>query len=193
MLLPPSNSQTTPETPPPVITNDVEEDNHDIKVAHMGNDPYFGIQIPEVSSDQSSSGTIHTIGLTITIVSDTIEKYGIAKTNGFVDKDNPITWTSEKRSLWVKTSYSTRGMIMWSSCLIIPRLLKGSVVPTLFSAGKARNYSDARIMQEGREKKEKALRISSTEAEDIAFSGLWFCCCASNPLDEHHSLTDFWL
>nr|GEY65244.1 hypothetical protein [Tanacetum cinerariifolium] len=38
----PSKSQTTPETQPPVITNDVEEDNHDIKVAHMGNDPFFG-------------------------------------------------------------------------------------------------------------------------------------------------------
>ncbi|GJS95147.1 retrovirus-related pol polyprotein from transposon TNT 1-94 [Tanacetum coccineum] len=34
-----SNSQTTPKTVPPVIPNDVEEDNHDIKVAHMGNDP----------------------------------------------------------------------------------------------------------------------------------------------------------
>ncbi|GJS16333.1 putative ribonuclease H-like domain-containing protein [Tanacetum coccineum] len=31
----PSNSQTTPETEPPVIPNDVEEDNHDIEVAHM--------------------------------------------------------------------------------------------------------------------------------------------------------------
>ncbi|GJR69169.1 putative ribonuclease H-like domain-containing protein [Tanacetum coccineum] len=58
----PSNSQTTPETPPPVIPNDVEEDNHDIEVAHMGNDPYFGVPIPEVSSNQpSSSDTIHTI------------------------------------------------------------------------------------------------------------------------------------
>ncbi|GJQ90757.1 retrovirus-related pol polyprotein from transposon TNT 1-94, partial [Tanacetum coccineum] len=43
----PSNSQTTPDTQPPVIPNDVEEDNHDIKVAHMGNDPYFGILILE--------------------------------------------------------------------------------------------------------------------------------------------------
>ncbi|GKF85000.1 hypothetical protein Tco_0249898, partial [Tanacetum coccineum] len=30
----------------PVISNDVEEDNHDIEVAHMDNDPYFGV--PEV-------------------------------------------------------------------------------------------------------------------------------------------------
>nr|GEZ61381.1 retrovirus-related Pol polyprotein from transposon TNT 1-94 [Tanacetum cinerariifolium]GEZ61534.1 retrovirus-related Pol polyprotein from transposon TNT 1-94 [Tanacetum cinerariifolium] len=43
----PSNSQTTPKTQPRVIPNDVKEDNHDIKVSHMGNDPYFGIPIPE--------------------------------------------------------------------------------------------------------------------------------------------------
>nr|GEV90902.1 retrovirus-related Pol polyprotein from transposon TNT 1-94 [Tanacetum cinerariifolium] len=58
----PSKSQTTPETQPPVIPNDVEEDNHDIEVAHMGNDPLFGMPIPEVASDQSSStDSIHTI------------------------------------------------------------------------------------------------------------------------------------
>ncbi|GJX41421.1 retrovirus-related pol polyprotein from transposon TNT 1-94 [Tanacetum coccineum] len=58
----PSNSQTTPKTEPPVIPNDVEEDNHDIEVAHMGNDPYFGVPIPEIPSDQSSSSdSIHTI------------------------------------------------------------------------------------------------------------------------------------
>ncbi|GJV96955.1 retrovirus-related pol polyprotein from transposon TNT 1-94 [Tanacetum coccineum] len=58
----PSHSQTTPETQPPIIPNDVEEDNHDIEIAHMGNDPYFGIPIPEIPSDQSSSSnSIHTI------------------------------------------------------------------------------------------------------------------------------------
>ncbi|GKC97466.1 retrovirus-related pol polyprotein from transposon TNT 1-94 [Tanacetum coccineum] len=58
----PSNSQTTPETQPPVTPNNIEEDNHDIEVAHIGNDQYFGIPIPEVHSDQSSSSDIiHTI------------------------------------------------------------------------------------------------------------------------------------
>ncbi|GKA44737.1 hypothetical protein Tco_0737533, partial [Tanacetum coccineum] len=58
----PSNTQTTPETEPPLIPNDVKEDNHDIEVAHMGNDPYFGVPIPEVSFNQSSSSdSIHTI------------------------------------------------------------------------------------------------------------------------------------
>ncbi|GJZ92994.1 retrovirus-related pol polyprotein from transposon TNT 1-94 [Tanacetum coccineum] len=57
-----SNSQTTPNTQSLIIPNDVEEDYHDIKVAHMGNDLYFGIPIPEIHSDQSSSSdSIHTI------------------------------------------------------------------------------------------------------------------------------------
>ncbi|GKB73730.1 retrovirus-related pol polyprotein from transposon TNT 1-94 [Tanacetum coccineum] len=51
----PSNSQTTPETQSPIIPNDVEEDNHDLDVAHMNNDPFFGIPIPENNSEASSS------------------------------------------------------------------------------------------------------------------------------------------
>ncbi|GJX82119.1 integrase, catalytic region, zinc finger, CCHC-type containing protein [Tanacetum coccineum] len=51
----PSNSQTTPETQSPVIPNDVEEDNHDLDVAHMNNNPFFGIPIPENDSEASSS------------------------------------------------------------------------------------------------------------------------------------------
>nr|GFA12932.1 putative ribonuclease H-like domain-containing protein [Tanacetum cinerariifolium] len=49
----PSNSQTTPKTQSPIIPNDVEDDNHDLDVAHMNNDPFFGIPFPEVHSDQS--------------------------------------------------------------------------------------------------------------------------------------------
>ncbi|GKE98167.1 retrovirus-related pol polyprotein from transposon TNT 1-94 [Tanacetum coccineum] len=41
----PSNSQTIPETQSPIIPNDIEEDNHDLDVAHMNNDPYFVIPI----------------------------------------------------------------------------------------------------------------------------------------------------
>nr|GEU29006.1 retrovirus-related Pol polyprotein from transposon TNT 1-94 [Tanacetum cinerariifolium] len=53
----PSKSQTTPETQSHVIPQDVEEDIHDIEVAHIGNDPLFGMPIPEVAFDQSSSTT----------------------------------------------------------------------------------------------------------------------------------------
>ncbi|GKD07235.1 putative ribonuclease H-like domain-containing protein, partial [Tanacetum coccineum] len=50
-----SNSQTTPETQSPVISTDVEEENHDLDVAHMNNDPFFGIVILESISKASSS------------------------------------------------------------------------------------------------------------------------------------------
>ncbi|GJR89651.1 retrovirus-related pol polyprotein from transposon TNT 1-94 [Tanacetum coccineum] len=50
-----NNSQTSPETQSPVIYNDVEEENHDFDVAHMNNDPFFGIPIPENDSEASSS------------------------------------------------------------------------------------------------------------------------------------------
>nr|GFA87222.1 integrase, catalytic region, zinc finger, CCHC-type, peptidase aspartic, catalytic [Tanacetum cinerariifolium] len=51
----PSKSHTTPETQSSVIPQDVKEDNLDIKVAHIRNDPLFGVTILKVTSAQSSS------------------------------------------------------------------------------------------------------------------------------------------
>ncbi|GJS16962.1 retrovirus-related pol polyprotein from transposon TNT 1-94 [Tanacetum coccineum] len=65
-----SNSQTTPETQSPIIPNDVEEDNHDLDVAHMNNDPFFGIPIPKNDSEASSSDVIPTVVQTATLNSE---------------------------------------------------------------------------------------------------------------------------
>ncbi|GJU52872.1 hypothetical protein Tco_1226586 [Tanacetum coccineum] len=54
----PSNSQITLESQSLVIANDVEEDNHDLDVAHMNNDPFFGIPIPKNDSEASSSSDV---------------------------------------------------------------------------------------------------------------------------------------
>nr|GEY34153.1 hypothetical protein [Tanacetum cinerariifolium] len=60
----PSNSQTTHDTQSLIIPNNVEDDNHDLDVAHMNNDMFFGFPIPKVSSNQSSStDSIHTVVL----------------------------------------------------------------------------------------------------------------------------------
>nr|GFC65234.1 integrase, catalytic region, zinc finger, CCHC-type, peptidase aspartic, catalytic [Tanacetum cinerariifolium] len=45
-----SNSPTPTETQSSVIPQDVGDDNLDIEVAHMGNDPLFGVPILEVTS-----------------------------------------------------------------------------------------------------------------------------------------------
>ncbi|GKE53130.1 hypothetical protein Tco_1488286 [Tanacetum coccineum] len=78
----PSNSQTTPETQPLIIPNDVEEDNHDIEVAHTYNDLFFGVSILEVPANQSSStDNIHTI-----VQPD----HQISKHNSKWTKDHPL-------------------------------------------------------------------------------------------------------
>nr|GEZ76714.1 retrovirus-related Pol polyprotein from transposon TNT 1-94 [Tanacetum cinerariifolium] len=50
-----SKSHTKTEIQSSVIPQDVGDDNLDMEVAHMGNDPLFGVSIPKVTSAQSSS------------------------------------------------------------------------------------------------------------------------------------------
>nr|GEU48032.1 retrovirus-related Pol polyprotein from transposon TNT 1-94 [Tanacetum cinerariifolium] len=77
----PSNSQTSPETQSPVISNDVEEENHDLDVAHMNNNPFFSIPIPENDSESSSLDVIPTVLHTIAPNSEHVTKY---------TKDHPL-------------------------------------------------------------------------------------------------------
>nr|GEZ17134.1 hypothetical protein [Tanacetum cinerariifolium] len=71
----PCNSQTTLETQSPVIFNDVEEENHNLDVAHMNNDSFFGIPIRENDSESSSSNVIPTIMHTAAPNSEHITKW----------------------------------------------------------------------------------------------------------------------
>ncbi|GKD14906.1 retrovirus-related pol polyprotein from transposon TNT 1-94 [Tanacetum coccineum] len=77
-----SNSQTTPETQSPIISHDVEEENHDLDVAHMNNDQFFGILIPKNDSEASSfSDVIPTIVHTAAPNSEYVTKW---------TKDHPL-------------------------------------------------------------------------------------------------------
>ncbi|GJZ09098.1 retrovirus-related pol polyprotein from transposon TNT 1-94 [Tanacetum coccineum] len=59
----PSTSQTTQQSQSQEIPFCVEKESHDLEVAHMSNDPYFGILILETISEESSStDDIHTNG-----------------------------------------------------------------------------------------------------------------------------------
>ncbi|GKB48948.1 retrovirus-related pol polyprotein from transposon TNT 1-94 [Tanacetum coccineum] len=77
----PGNSQTTPKTQSPIISNDVEEENHDLNVAHMNNFPFFGIPIPENDFESSSSDVIPTIVQTAAPNSEHVNKW---------TKDHPL-------------------------------------------------------------------------------------------------------
>nr|GFC11027.1 integrase, catalytic region, zinc finger, CCHC-type, peptidase aspartic, catalytic [Tanacetum cinerariifolium] len=50
-----SNSLTPTETQSSIIPQNVRDDHLDMEVAHMGNDPLFGVPIPEVTSAQSTT------------------------------------------------------------------------------------------------------------------------------------------
>ncbi|GKE88316.1 retrovirus-related pol polyprotein from transposon TNT 1-94, partial [Tanacetum coccineum] len=76
-----SNSQTTPETQSPIIHNDVKEYNHDLDVAHMNNNPFYGILIPENHSEASSLNVIPTIVHTVAPYSKHVTKW---------TKDHPL-------------------------------------------------------------------------------------------------------
>ncbi|GKE53960.1 retrovirus-related pol polyprotein from transposon TNT 1-94, partial [Tanacetum coccineum] len=77
----PSNPQTTPETQSHVIPDNFEEYNHDLDVAHMNNDPFFGITIPENDSEASFSNVIPTVVHTATSNSEHVTKW---------TKDHPL-------------------------------------------------------------------------------------------------------
>ncbi|GJT10641.1 retrovirus-related pol polyprotein from transposon TNT 1-94 [Tanacetum coccineum] len=98
-----SNSQTTPETQPPVIPNDVEEDNHDIDVAHMGNDSLLWfIQFQKSLTDQASFSKY---------ALESLKKYGF---DSYDPMDTPMVEKSkldeDKEGKAVDPSYY-RGMI----------------------------------------------------------------------------------
>nr|GEV01639.1 hypothetical protein [Tanacetum cinerariifolium] len=54
----PSASQTTPQSQSQTIPLSSEEESYDLKVAHMSNDPYFGIPILETIFEESSSSDV---------------------------------------------------------------------------------------------------------------------------------------
>ncbi|GJZ23357.1 retrovirus-related pol polyprotein from transposon TNT 1-94 [Tanacetum coccineum] len=78
----PSTSQTTPQSQSQTIPLCAEEESHDLEVAHMSNDPYFGIPIPETISEESSSSDV----ISTTVHSDTPISEPLSKWT----KDHPL-------------------------------------------------------------------------------------------------------
>ncbi|GKE52959.1 hypothetical protein Tco_1488115 [Tanacetum coccineum] len=54
----PSTLQTKPQSQSQAIPLCAEEESHDLEVAHMSNDPYFSIPIPETIYEESSSSDV---------------------------------------------------------------------------------------------------------------------------------------
>ncbi|GJS32928.1 retrovirus-related pol polyprotein from transposon TNT 1-94 [Tanacetum coccineum] len=132
----PSNSQTTLDTQPPIIPIDFEGDNHDIEVAHMGNDPYFGIPIPEVPSDQSSSSDfIHT---------NVPPDHQISEHNNKWTKDHPLENIIDELARPVSTRLQLQFAISWYDrhppLSLIPYNFKKDATIKLFKSTNQERY-----------------------------------------------------
>nr|GFC25473.1 Gag-Pol polyprotein [Tanacetum cinerariifolium] len=86
----PSKSLTPTEIQSLVIFQDVGNDNLDIKVAHMGNDPLLGVPIPEVPSEQSSS--------TASPQSNVQPNHPMTHHNSKWTKDHPLNYIIEPKT-----------------------------------------------------------------------------------------------
>nr|GEY62607.1 integrase, catalytic region, zinc finger, CCHC-type, peptidase aspartic, catalytic [Tanacetum cinerariifolium] len=150
-------SHTTAQTQSSVIPQDVEEENIDIEVAHIGNDRLFGVPIPEVTSAQSSStASPHSIVQPITKFHNTLangqrithyrtlsyvkiaflngnlrKEVYVSQSDRFVDQDNPNHVYKLKKALYGLKQASRAWYDMLSSFLISQDFSKGSVDLTL--------------------------------------------------------------
>nr|GEY72645.1 retrovirus-related Pol polyprotein from transposon TNT 1-94 [Tanacetum cinerariifolium] len=122
-----SKSQTTPETQPPVIPHDVEEDNHDIEVAHIGNDSLFeAIRIfPAYAAHKNM--VVYQMDVKIVFLNGNLrEEVYISQPDGFVDQDNPNHVYKLKKALYGLKQAPRVWYDMLSSLLISQDFSKGS-------------------------------------------------------------------
>nr|GEW88450.1 integrase, catalytic region, zinc finger, CCHC-type, peptidase aspartic, catalytic [Tanacetum cinerariifolium] len=98
----PSNSQTTPEIESPIIPNTVEEGNHDLDVAHMNNDPFFDILIPETKYHPLEN-IISELAKPVSTRLQLHEQALFCYYDGFLTSVEPKTYKDTlTRSCWIK-------------------------------------------------------------------------------------------
>nr|GEY24338.1 hypothetical protein [Tanacetum cinerariifolium] len=154
----PSNSQTSPKTQSSVICNNVEEENHDLNVAHMNNDPFFAIPILENDSESSSSDVIPTVVHTAAPNSEYVNKWtkdhpldniigGILKNKARlvarsyrqeegIDFEEFFAPVSRLEAIRIFLAFAThKNMVVYQmdvKTVVLNDFSKGSVDPTLF-------------------------------------------------------------
>nr|GFA73609.1 retrovirus-related Pol polyprotein from transposon TNT 1-94 [Tanacetum cinerariifolium] len=156
-----SKSPTSTETQSSVIPQDVKDDNLDMEVAHMGNDPLFGVPIQEVISAQSTTpaspqAITYKEALTqscwIEAMQEELNEFerlkmdvktaffngnlredvNVSQPDGFVDPNNPNHVYKLKKALYGLKQAPRAWYDMLSSFLLSQDFFKGSVDPTLF-------------------------------------------------------------
>nr|GFA94568.1 Gag-Pol polyprotein [Tanacetum cinerariifolium] len=106
----PSKSLTPTEIQSSVILQDVGNDNLDIEVEHMGNDPLLGVPIPEVTSEQSSS--------TASPQSNVQPNHPMTHHNNKWTKDHPLNYIIGPLSKLVSTRLQLHEQALFSIAML---------------------------------------------------------------------------
>ncbi|GKA70319.1 hypothetical protein Tco_0776383 [Tanacetum coccineum] len=100
-----STSQTTSKQQSSVIPQGVEDDFYDIEVAHMDNDTYFGILIPEPSSEETTlqgviPSDLHHLNQSFDTLTKLIKKHPLKNVIG--DPSRPVSTRSQlqEHAIW---------------------------------------------------------------------------------------------
>nr|GEZ22695.1 retrovirus-related Pol polyprotein from transposon TNT 1-94 [Tanacetum cinerariifolium] len=132
----PSKSQTTPETQPPVIPHDVEEDIHDIEVAHIESFALVArleaIRIFLAYVTHKNMVVYQMDVKTVFLNGNLQEEVYFSQPDGFVDPDNPNHVYKLKKALYGLKQAPCAWYDMLSSFLLSQDFSKGSVDLTLF-------------------------------------------------------------
>ncbi|GJU29245.1 copia protein [Tanacetum coccineum] len=124
-------------SPVPVVVAPVPADSteefHDIEVAHLNNDPFFGVLIPEPNSEDSSSRDV--IPTNMHSVNQPPEhlKVYVSQPNRFVDQDSPNHVYKLKKALYGLKQALRDLYGLLSSFLLSQKFSKDTVDPTLFT------------------------------------------------------------
>nr|GEW98150.1 hypothetical protein [Tanacetum cinerariifolium] len=159
----PSNSQTTPETQSHITLNNVEEDNLDLDVAYMNNDPLFGLQIFQSPRGIFINQSKYAL--------ESLKKYGF---NSCDPMDTPMVEKSkldeDKQRKAVDPSHY-RGMI-GTLLYLTANADHAGCQDTRRRTSCSMQYLGERLVSWS-SKRQKSAEISSMEAKYIALSGCW--------------------
>ncbi|GKD79801.1 retrovirus-related pol polyprotein from transposon TNT 1-94 [Tanacetum coccineum] len=125
-----STSQTTQETPSPVIPLGVEEVAYYIEVAHMDNNPYVDFLIPKPSFEESSSQELVPRLDRVMII--TLKWIYKVKLDELGDPENPNHVYKLKKALYELKQALRAWYDLLLSFLLSQKFSKGTVDPTLF-------------------------------------------------------------
>nr|GFA56844.1 hypothetical protein [Tanacetum cinerariifolium] len=157
-----SKSPTPTEIQSSVIHQDVRNDNLDIEVAHMGNDPLLGVPIPELTSKQSSS--------TASPQSNVQPNHPMTHHNSKWTKDHPLNYIIDPLSRPVSTRLQLHEQVLFCYydaflTLVEPKTYKEALTQACWiEAMQEELYEFERLEEEGFDFEESFALVARIEA-----------------------------